>query len=245
MAIEDEKEATEEKQPEQTPKETVEALQAKLQTMEQELNKRNEDVRGLNKTLQQRAEEIKKRADLEGRIEGLQDTVELLATAIAFKREPDSLETGERQDILADLKKRKTEQEAKAKQKELAETQQEYAQKADALYTRAKAIFADDDDAIERIEDLLGNGRLERAEARVMKAEKSKETPKKSGETEEQRVERLAQEKFQKHLEEKGLLDTYSSAPSGTGGSSQEAMSQYIAGKITAEEATKRGVKFN
>jgi len=207
-----------EKQQEQTPQETVESLQVKLKQMEQELNQRTDNVRSLNLTLQQRATELKRRADIESRIDSLQDTIEVLATAVASRGEIEELDPTKRQDILAELKKKRADADAKAKQKELTEVQTEYTQKADALYNRAKAIFADDDDAIEKVEDLLTNGRLERAEARVAKAEQKK-VPSKEGkmETEEQRIDKLAEEKLRKHLEERGLLETYTTTPSGSG----------------------------
>ena len=77
-----------------------------------------------------------------------------------------------------------------------------------------------------------------------MKAEQKTNTSKDNGkETEDQRIERLAEEKLRRHLEDRGLLDTYDIKSSGSG-TKQEAMSLYVKGKITAEEAQKRGVTF-
>ncbi len=237
------------KEGEQTPQEThtpidVEALQKQLASLQTELEQTKKGLSTAHQTLTAKDKELKRQTDLESKIGGIEDRIELLATAIVTKTNPDEIGLAEaKPDVVKMLRQLGEEQEAKRKQQGLLATQQEYAQKADALYARAKVIFLDDDDAIERIEDLLGNGRLERAEARVVKAEKVKGTPK-NKETEEQRIDRLAQEKYQKLLEEKGLLETYSTSPSGSGGSVADAVRQYANREITEAEARKRGVKF-
>ncbi len=199
------------------------STQTGLETLTTQLQKATVELEGLKKgyatvqqTLAERDREIKRRTDLESQIAGIQDTVELLATAISTKGEVENLDGTERQDILTELKKKRNEQEAKRKQEETLRSQQEYNQKADTIYSRAKAIFGDDDEAIERIEDLLIQGRQERAEARVAKAEKSKQTT--SSEPEEKRIDRLADEKARKLMEEKGLLTSETGQPSASGG---------------------------
>ena len=232
---------------EETPaaEESLDTLKSQLASLNMELVQTKKGLSTAHQTINEKDKEIKRRANLETRIDGIQDTIEVLATAVAARGEVDDLDPAKRQDILADLKKRRDEQAAKAKQRELAETQQEYSQKADALYERAKIVFAEDDDSIERIEDLLTNGRFDRAEARVTKAEGSKVSkPKETNvETEEQRIDRLAEEKLRKTLEDRGLLENYSSTPSGSG-SVTEARKLYADGQITSEEAKKRGVVF-
>ena len=235
---------------EQTPKETppvdVEAIQKQLVSLQMELDQTRKGLSTAHQTLTAKDKELKRQQDIESKIGGIEDRIELLATAFVTRANPDEIGVAEaRPDVVKMLKQQREEQEAKRRQQDSLATQQEYAQKADALYTRAKAVFVDDDDAIERVEDLLANGRLERAEARVIKAEQKK-TPVKDSkmETEAQRIDRLAEERLQKHLEERGLLETYSNTPSGSGGSALEATRQYAAGEITAEEARKRGTKF-
>ena len=225
------------------PTEQLKTLQAQIQSLTEERERLDRGYKGLQKTLSEKDRETKKQANLDSRINGLQDTIELLATAIASGGNAEEIEPSQRQDVLAELRKQRTTQEAKRKEEETKQTQQEYAQKADAIYERAKTAFANDDESLERVEDLLMNGRLDRAESRVVKAE-GKSNPNK-GETEEQRAEKLAQEKFNKYLEERGLLEEYSGLPSAGSGTSQDAMKQYIEGKITADEAKKRGVKFD
>tara|TARA_Y100000310_G_scaffold144390_1_gene143635 strand:+ start:11420 stop:12169 length:750 start_codon:yes stop_codon:yes gene_type:complete len=228
-----------------TAEEQLKTLQDQVQALTSDKERLEGGYKGLQKTLSERDRESKKQADLENRIVNIQDTIELLATAVSSRGDVDNLEPSERQDILTQIRKKRDDTDTKRKQQETEEGQREYIQKADALYNRAKAAFANDDDAIEKVEDLLINGRLDRAEARVSKAEEKKEIPKKEDmETEEQRVDKLAQAKFNQLLEERGLLEEYSARPSASG-SVQEAMVAYSEGRITSDEARKRGVVFS
>ena len=225
-----------------TADEQLETLKSQVQALTSEKERLEGGYKGLQRTLEERNKESRKQADLENRITGLQDTIELLATAVSARGEIEQLEPDARQDVLAQLRKQRSEQEAKRKTEESQIAQREYAQKADAIFNRAKAIFGNDGDDIERVEELLIGGRLDRAEARVLKGEQGKEKPL---ETEEQRVDKLANEKFQKLLKDKGLLEEHSGYPTASGGTPQEVMSLYIDGKIDAEEAKRRGVKFD
>jgi len=235
---------------EETPTQVSElaTLQAELEALKaqnQRLPELEKGFKSLQQTLTEKDKEIKRRADFDSKIDVLQENFETLATYIASRGDAEGLDPVKGQELQAELKKRRVEQEAKAKQREITETQQEYAQKADSLFARAKIAFADDDEGIERVEDLLISGRFERAEARVVKAEGKKAPVKDSKvETEEQRIDRLAEEKHRSYLEEKGLLDTYESTPSGSSSSISEATRKYANGEITATEARKLGVKF-
>jgi len=207
---------------------TLQAELEALKTQNQRLPELEKGFKSLQQTLTEKDKELKRRADLDSRIDGIQETIEVLATAMASRGDVEELDPEKRQDVLAELKKRRADQEAKAKQREITETQQEYAQKADSLFARAKIAFADDDEGIERVEDLLMSGRFERAEARVVKAEGKKVLAKDGKvETEEQRIDRLAEEKHRAYLEGKGLLDNYSSTPSSSVGEIPTSLEQY------------------
>jgi len=209
----------------ETPTEDLAALSDQLSQLKIELEQTKKGLSTAHQTLTEKDRELKKRADLELQIGGIQETVELLATAIASGRQAESFEPAEKQDILADLTRKRADLEAKRKQAETEQTRLEYVQKADAIYARAKDAFGDDDDALERVEDLLGNGRLERAEARVSKAEQSK--TKKPSETDEQRIERLVAERLTEELRKKGLLETHDGSPQG-GTDFEQARADYI-----------------
>ena len=239
--------------PTPTAEEQLKTLQSQVQALTTEKERLEGGYKGLQKTLSERDRDLRKQTDLESRIAGIQDTMELLAGAIQARGEIEEtdFETRETkvkkgQDILGEMKKRRDADDAKRKQEENLRISQEYNQKADALYTRAKAVFGEGDETLERVEDLLIAGRLERAETRVSKAESAKGVKgNKTMETEEQRIERRASERLQAELEKRGLLEEFTSAPSGKMTSIAEATKLYKDGEITVEEARKRGVIFS
>jgi len=255
MEFENETEVTQEteEQQEQTQEETVESLQAKLQASEKaysdtqdKLTKRDQDVVGLNKSLQQRAAEAKAQTDIDTRIDGLQDTVELLATAIASgKASIDDVDDATRPDIVAELKKQRTQQASERKAKQDQEKQEEYNHMANGIFNRAKMVFGNDPDAVEKVEDLLFNGRIDRAEERVARAEskgtKLEENSEGKRETEDEKIDRKAKEL----LADRGLYTEFNTLPSAVTSDARKAMEEYGQGKITVEQAQKRGASFD
>jgi hypothetical protein len=97
---------------------------------------------------------------------------------------------------------------------------------------------------LERVEDYLRTGNLERAEKRIAKAEGEKKPVVENKETEEARIARLIEEGVRKKLEEKGLLQTNELQPSGSSATVDEAYALAAQGKITWAEAKKRGAVF-
>lgn len=226
-----------------TAEEQLKTLMSEIETLKAENARLDGGYKGIQRTLSERDKELKKQADFDSRLNGLQDTIEILATAVATGGSIEDVDPSQRKDVLAELRKQREQQAAKRKVEQNQQEQQDYAQRADAVYSRAKEAFSDDDDALERVEELLMNGRIDRAEARVVKAEGQKGSTSKK-ETEEQKIERLTQEKLNKVLEERGLLEEFSGSPSSGTNNSQKAMRDYIDGKITADEAKKRGAEF-
>ena len=242
---------SEQKEQAPTAEEQLKSLQSKVQELTAEKERLDKGYKGLQQTLSAKDREIKKQTELESRIAGIQDTMELLATAIAEGKRGDTDNLGETpsqpgRNILKELQAKKQEQETKRQQETEKQTQAEYTHKADALYARAQAIFGEDDENIEHIEDLLMSGRYERAEARIVKAERSKGMKgEQSVETEDKKIERLVGERLKKELQDRGLLEEHSGYPSAGSSNAIDAMNKYIKGEITAEEAQKRGVKFD
>jgi len=107
-------------------------------------------------------------------------------------------------------------------------------EKFDRVWDAFKIATSDGDfnDARKRTDRILGQVKQPEKEGKELK------------ETEEQRIERLANEKARKMMEEKGLLVTETGGPSATSPSSEEAYAKYIAGEITEEQAKQAGVKF-
>ena len=72
----------------QTPtvEEQLKTLQSQVQALTTEKERLEGGYKGLQKTLSERDREMNKRADLDSRITGIQDTIELLAGAIPTKK---------------------------------------------------------------------------------------------------------------------------------------------------------------
>ena len=246
------------------PEPTIEELKASLAQMSQDIAQKEialksarDEAKAHQKFGQEKQAELKSQSDLRAEVKAireeqanLREIAELQAIAIAQNR---SGEDEESQQTLLKLKNIQQTQETnriaanlKRQQETDALARQEYNQKADTIYAQAKTLFGEgEEEKLEDIEDLLKSGNISRAEQRIARAVKSKtpktETPE---ETEEARVERLVKERMEAKYP--GVYASDAGSPSGgSRGSPTEAMSLYIQGKITAEEATKRGVNFN
>ena len=95
------------------------------------------------------------------------------------------------------------------------------------------------DDFHDAFEDAKDNGKFGKAERKLNRIlSKAKPTKAKPAETEDERIDRLAEEKYRAKLEEKGLLATDTGLPSGVGGprTKAEAAQLYAAGKLTDSE---------
>ena len=220
------------------------ALKAELEQTKKELEQTKKGLSTAHQTLTEKDKELKKLQNFETRQLELEDRIELLATALASGVKPDDAGLEEvRPDVVNVLKQKRQEQEAKRKQDELLQAQQEFTRRADDIYSKAETIYGEDEDALYNIRSLIRAGDLDLAERKVNKVAKAKETTTK--ETEEQRIDRLANEKLQKKLEERGLLSSETNLPSGGNLTKQQAMERYIKGEINADEAKKAGVKFD
>ncbi len=229
------KEAEEPKQVQQTPtaEEQLKTLQSQFQALTSEKERLEGGYKGLQRTLDERTKEGKKAADLESRFYAMQDSIELLATAVSAKGGIENLEPDERKDILADLKKRRQEQELKRKQEESQRTQEEYIQKGAVIYAKAEEVFGDDVETLHYIRNCIRANDLDLAERKITKAEK-KETPK-VVETEEEKRAKMKRE----IMDELGLLEEHSALPSGRSQSFADIEGKYAKGEITTAEYRK------
>ncbi len=227
--------------------EDLASLREKLTKLEVELEQTKKGLSTAHQTLTQKDRDLKNQSDLRAEIQGIREDMELLAVGFATREEGEPTDGTSRQNVLAELQKRRTDADVKRKQETDALARQDYNLRADVIYAQAKGIFGEgQEEKLEDIEDLLKSGNIIRAEQRLARASKSKtivtedKTPK---ETDEERIERLVKEKLAKDFPNMYASDT--SMPSGSSrGSPTEAMSLYIKGEITAEEAEKRGVDF-
>jgi len=196
-----------------TAEEELVTLKTQLSGLETELTQTKKGLSTAHATLTQRDTELKRRADLESQIGEIRDTVELLATAMATgmpREDAEDMSKESRGDVLKQLTQQRIQQEAKRKQ-------EEYARNADAIHARAQVVFAEDEDALDKIEDLLMSGvpqRVARAEAKVAKAEQGLTTVPKKEDNRQKDIEEAAR----KMLEAEGALKTNAGGPTGGGG---------------------------
>ena len=226
-----------------TPK--LEDLMAQVQNLSKELEQTKKGLSTAHQTITEKDKEIKRRQGLEQTITGIEERIELLATAMATGSRPD--ETGltdSKDEVLKALKQKKQEQDTKRKMDDELSAQMEFTKRADEIYGKAETIYGEDEDSLFNIRSLIRAGDLDLAERKLNKAAKAKETTTEKKETEEQRIERLATERLQKELEKRGLLTSETNHPSGGNLTKQQAMERYIKGEITADEAKKAGVSF-
>ena len=226
-----------------TPEEQLKALQTQVEILTLEKGESDKSYKGLQRVLTQKDNEFKKQGDIDSRINGLQDTLEILATAVATGKNAEDIDPEQRQDVVALLKKQRAEQETKRKQDESQRSQQDYATQADTVYAEAQELLKDSDDPEQLIEikDFLIDGKIDRAKARLGKI-KGK-APSQSKEPEEQRIERLAEEKSVAKLKERGLLEEFPSQPSARSSSWAETERKYAEGEIDTMEYSKARAK--
>jgi len=227
-----------------TIEEQLEAVKTELTVTREKLEQTDKGLRTAHQTLTEKDKQLKKQTDLNSRLDDLDERLKILAAMQAEGirgEEAEDITPEKRKGLLDHYETIEKQQADKRKQAEVKAQQDDYNQKADALYTRAKITFKDDEEGLEKIEDLLASGRFDRAEKKVANAEGS--LPK--GENEADRIERLAEEKLLAKMKEKGMLPSDNSEPSGVGTSASKAMEEYVKGKITAEAAKKRGCVFN
>jgi len=128
---------------------------------------------------------------------------------------------------------------AKERQQELAEQQAQYRQlkeTIDGYRKRTENIgLTEDDEEYWEIHDLVTEQKFKRADIKLKKLEEAKVKPEpKSKETEDERIERLAEEKLRAKMEEKGLLSSEPSGPSA--GSERTFTAEQIADRKFYEE---------
>ena len=178
------------------------------------------------------------RAELDGLRADRELSQSLLAIVAAQKGQPED-ELGEeirtkKPDLLAQYNTLRTRQEAQRKVST-------YQRRVEAL-----GLSPNDENYLD-VRDLVIEGKYDRAEIRLKKLEAIKEEPPKEKivETEEERFAKKLESEKLKWMEERGELVTDTGSPAGGLSSPQQAMQDYIGGKITAEDARIRGAVFD
>lgn len=225
-----------------TAEDQLKMLTAQLESEKQNRVKSEESYKGLQRRINQLNDELKRQTDFKTELDGLKQTYKILAAAIAEKQAiseegVDNMPQGKRQDLLAKFDEIEKTQDAKRKESEARNKARIYQEEADSVYERAKKVFGDNEDALEKVEDRLSQGfynplKLERAKAMVEKAEK--EMVKKTEQpTEEERIEK----EIQRRLSEKSKFKTDTAVPASRGLSAKEVIARYAAGDKSVSDS--------
>ncbi len=220
------------KKEESTPtiEEQLDALQAQLKAKDDKILSQESSYKGLQRTVQERTDELKRQADIGTRIAGIEETNKVLAAMIAEDggRTDGSLEempTGRKTDLLKrfdELQANQTKQRAEAEQKA---KQDEYNVQAQGIYDRAMALGIKESDSDFWIisDALTKEGNLRKAEAKVSALE-AKKVPE-----EETSKEETEEEIARRYLAKKGLLKSEEGSGGGAGSSREQIIERYIA----------------
>ncbi len=247
-----------------TTEEQLKTLQTQLETLKSEKQKtedsyksekqKTEDsYKGLQKTLNKTNEELRKQADLKSELAELRDAQRMQAALIAeyLNKPEEGLDEdikSRKPDLLKAFADKEKELEGKRQERLTEQRRQDYNRQADDIWTQAQGLkLPENDDGLLDIEDYLRSGNLKRAQAKIAKLQEGKKvaTPEKK-ESEEDRINRLVEERLNKAMADKGLLKTDSAVPSGRAGSNEDIVKRYAEGDPSVSEkdflkATGRG----
>lgn len=220
-----------------TAEEQLKTLGAKLQEIETARNQSEERYKGLQRTVNQKDEEIKKQANFDSRISAINERIELLATAIASGRtseeEASALPEKDKTNILDNLKRIKANEEAKKQQ-------DDFMHKVRSFQSRTEALgLTEKDDKYVEIQELVETGRLRMADITLRKLETEKEkvvTDEKKPESKKETDEEI----YLRMAKAKGLLKTDNTVPSGGGLTAEKVREDYAHGRTTTEKYTEQ-----
>ncbi|MCW4049323.1 MAG: hypothetical protein NWE89_06245 [Candidatus Bathyarchaeota archaeon] len=220
--------------------------ETKILTLEKERDEATKGLKTAHSRLTKADQDAKGRTSIDTRIDGLEDTLKILASMQSETLAAGDMEPEQRREHInrfdAEIKRQK-----EARDKAQAVSQQEESrQNIMVMSERAEVAFGDDLDAIAKVRDMLVAGYNDLAEKKIAQAEGKKTTDTKENkvESEEDRINKLVEEQLRQRMEAAGMLASETGGPSGAATSERDAYAKYAAGEITAEEAGKRGVKF-
>lgn len=234
-------------QAEQTP--TTEDLTKKYEEQIARLTKQYEEkdkgLRTAHATLTEKDREIKRLSDFNAKVEAIDQKIRILAAAQATGTKVDeysldNMSPQARQDYLQQFDKLDAEVKARSEQAQKQAEEAEYRAKADSLWQEAQSLGLDED-TLDRVEDSLMYGRLDRAQ-KLIDRNRKVETK------QEVDIDKLVEERLNKILaerglkqEEEGLLDTDTAIPSGRTATQQDIIDRYASGdrSVSREEYEK------
>jgi len=231
--------------------EQVDELKSQLRTANEKIESQEKSYKGLQQTVNQKDTELKRQGDLRGEMEALRESQKLTAAILAESTsiDPNDIDTNTRAKLMQKLETETQRIESDGRRRAAEAQQAERTTQATAIYERAKTAISDPialkDIEISLVNGVTGNNplELEKAELLVAKAEGSKGEEVK--ETEEQKVERLVEERYNKKLEDSGLLKGEGTRQGGANETDEAIRAAYIANPDNPENARKNEERRN
>lgn len=189
-----------------TAEQQLEALQAQLKEEQEARSKAESSIQGLKGSLQEKDKKLQEMGNLTSRMDGFEDSIQILAGLVSRGE----ISSEESQDYKKEFEQLKEKRQKQAKEEALKAQQEEYNQKATAIYERAKGRVANKKD-LKLVEMLLSTGDLNGAEEMVSEAEGGE----KKVEDNEKATMQARIDKLEKIIS--GKLDAETGLPSGSG----------------------------
>lgn len=211
----------EEKPPEEktpTLEEQLATAKAEKETLTKERDEATKGLKTAHSRLTEKDKEIRGKNAVNTRIDGLEETIRILAGMQDERLASGELDEGKRADALVkfdDIVKR---QKADREQETVKAQQEEDFKHRDELWSKAKEFGTyEENDSVAEIYDALIEGKTYKAERILGKLERTKttDTKEKKVESEEERINKLVEEKLLQKMQEKGMLESETGGPSG------------------------------
>jgi hypothetical protein len=219
---------TEEKPKEEAPQPKLEDVLVQLKTLQEEKVKLEQGLKNAQATVQKRDQKLNKLEQLEAKIDAIVDTVSQFSKSSVTVDESGTPKLNIPQ---VDLQSKMS----------AAGNQASVKARIIAAQERVEALgLKDESDEYLEIKELATRGTplaLDLAERKIARLEESKKPAEPSApkESEEARIERLAEEKARKKLEESGLLKPEGGSPSASGGTYNDLVAKYANGEIDTQ----------
>lgn len=226
----EEKGAGASEQPQPTTEEQLATLKTQLEAETTEKTKALGRMQGLEGSLKEKDRKLGEQANIETRFRGMEDMIKVLATQKIGIEEEDLTITPEKrpniEKVFADLEAK---QDKRLKDATIRAQQDAYNTEANVVWVEAQEKFKDDPESLEKIEDYLEKGKIDRAREKLAKV---KEKP---VETEADMKARLIKE----IQADEGSRGTEVIQPAGGNSSDGDFVKDFASGKLPVTQANK------
>lgn len=199
-----------------TLEEQLTALQSEKESLTKERDEATKGLKTAHSRLTDKDKEIRGKNAVNTRIDGLEETTRVLVGMLNERLASGELDESQKTDYLAKFDAVVKEQKATSDQAVVKAQQEEDYKHRDELWSKAKEFGTyEENDNVAEIYDALMEGKTYKAERIIKKLEKTTDTKEKKVESEEERINKLVDEKLRLKMEEKGMLESETGGPSG------------------------------